>query len=671
MTDSANTQWVSGNQKYLSATMSLLYARLSLYKATLEDNGVGIEENTSAVNNLQEQLNILAVEMKVPAALDNIVNVFGLSSFEKDLLVTCAAVELDSSFASLIAGLQGNVNACLPTFSLVLASLPGAHWSALSPNAPLRYWRLIELNTDQLISKAPIRIDEHILHYLAGVNHLDERLTGIIEPASLQQDLVPSHIELAKNIIQTCLEKFNTSGFQPIQLSGDNKPDKNNIAVYVCRQLGFYPYTIPVHAIPSATKDIVELARLWNREAALKSYALMIDNSDVDTSDRQRMQVVNSFIGNIQSPMIVNVSRATLSNNTRYGLFEVAKPTSAEQLDLWKKSLEESTNISDRELNRLVAQFNFSAKTITDASRQLVTQNETPLNGDHAKDLLNDLWKTCCIHSRPDIGELAHRIEAIAQMDDLILPEAQKEILRDLIIHTKYRAQVYNDWGFAQRNNRGLGITAIFAGESGTGKTMASEVLAKELKLDLYRIDLSQVVNKYIGETEKNLKRIFDAAEDGGAILLFDEADALFGKRSEVKDSHDRYANVEISYLLQRMEAYRGLAILTTNMKNVMDKAWMRRIRFVVQFPFPDIEQRAEIWKRIFPSATPLNNLDIAKLARLNIAGGNIKNIAMNAAFIAASEGDAVSMQHVQRALRSEYEKIEKSLTNTEIGLLK
>src|SRR5438067_12270006 len=171
--------------------------------------------------------------------------------------------------------------------------------------------------------------------------------------------------------------------------------------------------------------------------------------------------------------------------------------------------------------------------------------------------------------------------------------------------HVRERAVVYGEWGFADRGAGGLGISGLFAGPSGTGKTMAAEVLANELRLDLYRIDLSQIVSKYIGETEKNLRRVFDAAEEAGAILLFDEADALFDKRSEVKDSHDRYANIEVSYLLQRMEAYRGLAILTTNMKHALDPAFLRRIRFIVQFPFPDARQRAEVWRRIFPAQTP------------------------------------------------------------------
>jgi SpoVK/Ycf46/Vps4 family AAA+-type ATPase len=208
----------------------------------------------------------------------------------------------------------------------------------------------------------------------------------------------------------------------------------------------------------------------------------------------------------------------------------------------------------------------------------------------------------------------------------------------------------------------------LFAGASGTGKTMAAEVLANDLRLDLFRIDLSQVVSKYIGETEKNLRRVFDAAEGGTAILLFDEADALFGKRSEVKDSHDRYANIEVSYLLQRMEAYRGLAILTTNRKNALDHAFLRRIRFVVEFPFPDAGERAEIWRRVFPPATPTEDLRIDKLARLNLAGGNISSIALNAAFLAAENGDRVRMSHLLSAARQEFAKIEKPLTDAEVA---
>jgi SpoVK/Ycf46/Vps4 family AAA+-type ATPase len=247
------------------------------------------------------------------------------------------------------------------------------------------------------------------------------------------------------------------------------------------------------------------------------------------------------------------------------------------------------------------------------------------------------------------------------------LPDREKQTLHTIVAQVRQRAKVYEQWGFAKEGTRGLGLSALFAGASGTGKTLAAEVLAHQLQLDLYRIDLSSVVSKYIGETEKNLRRIFDAAEMGGAILLFDEADALFGKRSDVKDSHDRYANMEVAYLLQRMEAYRGLAILTTNLKNSLDQAFLRRLRFVVQFSFPDANQRTEIWRRVFPQGTPIENLSYQKLAKLNVPGGNIRNIALNAAFLAADENVPIQMRHLLQSAQAEYSKLERPLTEAEI----
>jgi SpoVK/Ycf46/Vps4 family AAA+-type ATPase len=242
-----------------------------------------------------------------------------------------------------------------------------------------------------------------------------------------------------------------------------------------------------------------------------------------------------------------------------------------------------------------------------------------------------------------------------------VLPAEQKELLRRITQQVNQRNKVYKQWGFRDIMNRGLGINALFAGESGTGKTMAAEVIANDLGLDLYRIDLSAVVNKYIGETEKNLRRLFDAAEESGAILFFDEADALFGKRSEVKDSHDRYANIEVNYLLQRMESYRGLAILATNMKSALDKAFMRRLRFIVEFPFPGTAERQEIWQKVFPAETPLaDNLDHAYLARLNLSGGSIHNVALNAAFEAAQAGGPLTMTMLLGAAQAEFKKLER-----------
>jgi SpoVK/Ycf46/Vps4 family AAA+-type ATPase len=249
-----------------------------------------------------------------------------------------------------------------------------------------------------------------------------------------------------------------------------------------------------------------------------------------------------------------------------------------------------------------------------------------------------------------------------------VLPATQSRLLRDMASHVRHRMTVFEDWGFGARTSRGTGVAALFTGSSGTGKTFAAEVVAGDLALDLYRVDLSQVVSKYIGETEKNLRRIFDAAETCGVVLLFDEADALFGKRSEVKDSHDRYANIEVSYLLQRMETYRGLAILTTNLKDAIDTAFVRRLRFIVQFPFPDAAGRAEIWRRVLPPELPTEGLVPDKLARLAVSGGTIRNIGLGAAFLAAEAGEPVRMRHIRLAARTEYTKLDRPMTDAEVA---
>jgi len=313
-------------------------------------------------------------------------------------------------------------------------------------------------------------------------------------------------------------------------------------------------------------------------------------------------------------------------------------------------------------LERVISQFDFDASAIHTAAGRLQGAEFS------AHDSNNALWQACRLHARPQLEDLAQRIHSTASWENIVLPAPQLQTLQTIATHARYRAKVLDQWGFAQQSNRGLGLSALFCGPSGTGKTLAAEILANEMQLDLFRIDLSAVVSKYIGETEKNLRRVFDAAEEGGAVLLFDEADALFGKRSEVKDSHDRYANVEISYLLQRMEAYRGLAILTTNMKDALDRAFLRRLRFVVQFPFPDQAQRAQIWRQIFPAQTPTEQLDFNSLSRLSVSGGNIRSIALNAAFAAADDNRSVGMGHLLRAARHEYDKLEKPLTKAETG---
>ena len=277
-----------------------------------------------------------------------------------------------------------------------------------------------------------------------------------------------------------------------------------------------------------------------------------------------------------------------------------------------------------------------------------------------------DVWEACREQSSWELRQLAQVIEPSFTWDDIVLPAEVLAQLRDISSQVAYRAKVYRHWGFGAKVSRGLGISALFSGVSGTGKTMAAEVLARHLRLDLYRVDLAGVVSKYIGETEKNLKKIFDAAERSGAILFFDEADALFGKRTEVKDSRDRFANIEVNYLLQRMESFNGLSILATNRKADIDRAFLRRLRFLVDFPFPDTMQRMRIWHKSFPAGAPLAELDYDALARLEIPGGNIRNIALSAAFLAAERNTPISMDLLMQAARREYTKMEKMMGDME-----
>ena len=320
--------------------------------------------------------------------------------------------------------------------------------------------------------------------------------------------------------------------------------------------------------------------------------------------------------------------------------------------------------MSEEALGTLSAHFQLDAQAISDLAAEARRMASEQGSVNHRADAL---WEACRAATRQPLNELVQRRLSTVRWEDLVLPPEQLGTLREIAEQVRARNRVLDEWGFG-RTVRGHGITALFVGQSGTGKTLAAEVLASALQLDLYHIDLSQVVSKYIGETEKNLRRVFDAAEASGAILLFDEADALFGKRSEVRDSHDRYANIEVSYLLQRMESYRGLAILTTNHKGALDAAFLRRLGFVVEFPFPDSAQRNAIWHQVFPKETPTAELDYGKLSRLQLGGGNIAGIALRSAYLAAFEGVPVSMRHLLRATRSEHVKLERPLSAADIG---
>ena len=597
----------------------------------------------------------------VPPALERLVALFGLSPFERDMLLLCAAVELDARFAPLCAALAGDARQRHATFGLALATLEAPHWSALAPAAPLRHWRLVEVASGEPLTTAAVRIDERVLHDLTGVRYLDDRLAGLIEPVMESDPLPLSHRRIVERLHDVWAAQEPDERRPVAQLCGPDGGGKSAVCSALCARRGLRLFRMRAADVPAAPAERAALARLCERELALSAGVLILDCHGTVSAESQERAVI-PFIEEMGGPLVVAAREALALDRVAYLRLEITAPSAAERQHSWRSALGPMADKLNGQLDGLAAQFSLTDRGIRAAgaaASEGAYDDET---------LVAKLWDACRVQARAKLDELAQRIEGTAQWPDLVLPAAQLQMLREVAIHVRRAGTVYESWGFAGKGARGLGISALFTGASGTGKTMAAEVLANELRLDLYRIDLSQAVSKYIGETEKNLRRIFEAAEQSGAILLFDEADALFGRRSEVKDSHDRYANIEVSYLLQRMETYRGLAVLTTNMKSALDTAFLRRIRFVVQFPFPDAPQRAEIWRGIFPTRTPTEGLDFDRLARLSIAGGNIRCIALNAAFLAAEEGTPVRMSHLLRAAQGEYAKLERSLTVTEIG---
>ena len=645
------TNWYQANSKSLLQEIDRVRKIL--------ENYIDDRENQASVTELVSETSALA----------QVCIKFNLSPFERDILLLCAGMEIEPSFQSLCAKAQGSLpNKNYPTLSLALAALPGASWRVLSPQSPLQYWQLLHIEPGLNFTQSPLRIDKGILCYLLGEKASDEQLAGIIKPILPQANvlLLPnSQSILVEQLINIWSGGEGVNSFPVLQLSRSDRSTKYHIASATCEGLGFNLQTIDSAVLTTNPQEINQIGKRWSREAILSNSVLLLDCDRSNFTEPGRELAICQFIETIDTPLILSSNERKFSCQRPLVNFDIPQLSHEEQKVLWKNHLGETSAELNGQIESLVAHFNLNSATIQAACYQFKIQN--PKSKIKESPHPHHLWDFCRLQARNQLDDLAQHINAIATWDDLVLPTQQRQLLRDISTHLRQRFKVYQEWGFANKGDRGLGISALFYGASGTGKTMAAEVLANEFRLDLFRIDLSRVVSKYIGETEKNLRRIFDAAETGSAILLFDEADALFGKRTEVKDSHDRHANIEVSYLLQRMEAYQGLAILTTNFQSALDTAFERRIRFVVAFPLPEASSRTEIWQRIFPSQTPTQGLDYQKLGQLKVAGGNIRNIALNAAFLVADADEPVMMKHILQAAQGEYLKLKRLLSDDEV----
>ena len=663
------------NSGYLSSAIALL--RLRLERAVAQDEITPVEQEQrlakqqaakrgrptpsgEAIEKAKKDLAGHADTMTSPPTLVALSKAFGLSEFEQNILLLCAATEFDSSIHHLCAAASQAVLGTVigggsPTFALALSIFEDPAWDALSPERPLRHWRLLEINQQgapSMISSA-LHTDERIVDFLKGLNRLDDRLSPYLARVEMGEEkasLPTSQQKLAETVMRRWA---SDSAISPpvVQLAGPNYESKQMVAVSISATLGRQLYRLAADSLPTALTEVELLSRLWQREAILLPVALLIDAQNADAPSESYVSATRRFVAR-SSGLIFLAVRESWSSLTRDSFaLDVTRPTHEEQLAEWKTALGKA---NEEFAAALSAQFNLN---LVDIDRIANESTKTMDGADPGTGEL--LWDSCRQQARPSMDSLARRIDVRANWNDIVLPEQEQQMLHQICAQVRERSRVYQEWGFGARMNRGLGITALFTGDSGVGKTMAAEVIANDLRLNLYRIDLSSVVSKYIGETEKNLGKLFDAAEDGGAILFFDEADALFGKRSEVKDSHDRYANIEVNYLLQRMESFSGLAILATNMRGALDAAFTRRLRFILHFPFPCVADRERMWQKAFPAKTPLRNLDFARLARFNLTGGSISNAAINSAFIAAAKRAHVVMGDVLVAIRQEMLKMD------------
>jgi Winged helix domain, variant/ATPase family associated with various cellular activities (AAA) len=594
---------------------------------------------------------------------------FGLDSFDVDVVLIALAPEVDLRYERLYGFLQDDVTRRRPSVELVL-NLLCRDWeeklerrSRFAPNAPLVREGIVRLlpETEQFqppLLAHSIRLDEQITAVLLGDGGLDSRVAGFCELTSTDESLDALPVDPATVASLQELAAADTWVPPRLHLSGRRQTTKRRAAAAFAHARGVRLLTADIGRLDGGRSSLRELFAVLVREAWLQQAVLFVDGLERLSEDERSLLL--DAIGSAQEAVVLagpEPLAAVAGGRGAFGLLDVAIPTpsSAVRARVWQDELGRA-GLEDVDVAPLAARFLLGCDEIADA---VETATRSP-----GADVTTRLFAAARAQSGHELAELTLKVEPVGTWESVVLPDDTLAQLREICARVTHSEGVLEGWGFARKLSRGKGVSALFAGPSGTGKTLSAEILANQLGLDLYRCELAGVVSKYIGETEKNLDRIFAAAEGSNAILLFDEAEALFGKRSEVRDSHDRYANIEVAYLLQKIEAYDGIAILATNLQQNLDDAFTRRLAFTVHFPFPEAADRRRIWSVVWPAETPLgDDVDLDLLAdEFPLSGGNIKNIALAAAFLAAEGGGPVRMEHLLHATRREYQKLGKSL---------
>lgn len=604
---------------------------------------------------------------------------FGLDTIDLDIVLIALAPEVDLRYERLFAYLQDDVTRRRPTVDLVLNLLCASRDAKIAararfaPDAPLLRHRLLHLAADNVGLPPPLlaqtlQLEEPVVRFLLGQTSLDARLLAAARFDMQPEAGVGTRAEALGKTIAKALAAGEGSH---VYLQGADGGEKEAAVASLAAKLRQPLITADLGKAAEPVGDFGDTVALLLREAQLLSAVLHLKGFDaLSPQDRaaladalQPRQSTQAF-GNV---VVLSGTRPCGPALCGMATLEVAPPSFVERRALWASELRDRRlDIDARSIDELAARYRLNdtqiAGAVVHAERQAALEQGKP---DGA-----ELASAARLQVARDPGALARKLSPLYVWSDLVLPADSISQLKEICRQARHQHVVYDDWGFGRKLSLGKGLSALFSGPPGTGKTMAVEVIANDLGLELYKIDLSQVVSKYIGETEKSIDRLFAEARAGNAILFFDECDALFGKRTTVQDAHDRYANIEVAYLLQKLDEHDGVCILATNLRQNLDVAFTRRLGFIVDFPFPDEESRRRLWQSIWPAKLPRSkDLDLEFMAtQFKLPGGAVKNIAVAAAFLAAEQGGDVKTEHLLWAARREIEKSGRRVAGSEFG---
>jgi SpoVK/Ycf46/Vps4 family AAA+-type ATPase len=623
---------------------------------------------------------------RAPLRFEVLAERFGLNRFDLDVVLLGLLAEIDARYEQSFAYLQGDANRVRPTVDLALSlfcdSLDSrlAGRERLRPHGPLVRHRLVVLVSDRPELQPPLashylKVDDRIVDYLLhDSDELDERLcrvASLVEPrVTIAELILPDAL---KTRLLSWAQRESTDRSEILYLRGRQGVGRKTVAEAVCKARGQKLLVVDLPRILTAPEDRREsLIKLALREARLAHAAILWKGFDALLSEEranERALFLEALERESRLMFVAGETQWAPSGTLRrlsWVSIEVPAPAANEQAALWNRALNRVALDEDVDIQTIISRHGLSGGRIHDV---VATAHDEARFRDPLAPRVGtaDLLRACKGHVWPNLGANARKVETQLGWDDVVLSRDRMERLYEVAAHARHRRLVFDAWGFGRKLSTGRGLSVLFSGPPGTGKTLAASVLANDLGVDLYQIDLSSVVSKYIGETEKQLERIFTEAESSRAVLFFDEADALFGKRTEVRDAHDRYANLETSYLLQRMDSYEGLVILASNLSRNMDEAFIRRLRFIVEFAMPSEAERLRIWQQMLPAGVPRGDaLDLAHMARrFELSGANIRNIALAAAFLAAEAQRPIAQSHLLHATRREYQKMGRIMDET------